>query len=150
MTQATTSIRWPLAKHLVTTVAGQVAADGVAVEPGWPGDKNVKKQMIWVDEIADSVSEVVVMAGGRTIRDDFFTIVLLTRVAGLRTLDATMTRLSELGALIENPVADSPTLDDFDSLVSADFVTTNLTCGVSPAGPLGYGRHEVRVHSRLF
>ena len=60
-----------------------------------------------------------------------------------------MVRLEELAALIEDQIADSPTLDDFGSLVSADFLTSAMTSGRTPEGPLGYARHEVRVHSRL-
>lgn len=145
----TTSIRWAATKHLITTVRDAPAATGVLVEPGWPGDQNARAEMVWVDEIGDSTNEVVVMSGGRTHRDDFFTIVLLARVAGRPSLDETMTRLEELGSLVEDPVADSPTLDDFPSIVSADFVITNLTAGRTPEGCLGYARYEVRIHSRL-
>lgn len=149
MTTSTTSIRWVATKQVIDLVRAQPGADRVLVESGWPGDKNVTSEMIWVDTITDSVNEIPVMTGSRMHRDDHFTIVLLTRVASQRTLDETMTRLEELGALIEDPPADSPTLDDLDSVVSADFVTTDLTCGQTPQGPVGYGRHELRLHTRL-
>lgn len=146
---ATSSIRWTLAKHLIATINDAPAATGVLVEPGWPGAKHIKREMLWIDEITDTDASVPVMSGGRTHRDDMFTIAILARVAGRNTLDETMTRLEELGALIEDPIADSPTLDDFGSLVSADFAITAMTSGRTPEGPLGYARFEVRCHSRL-
>ena len=146
---ATTSIRWALAKHLIGIVRDAPAATGVLIEPGWPGDKHIKREMLWIDEIADTDASVPVMTNGRTHRDDMFTIVVLARVAGRNTLDETMTRLEELGALIEDQIADSPTLDDFGSLLSADFAITAMTSGRTPEGPLGYARFEVRCHSRL-
>lgn len=149
MTMPTTSIRWTLAKHLIDTVRDAPAATGVLIEPGWPGQQNLKPDTIWISEIADSTNEIVVMSGGRSIRDDFFTITVLSRVAGRASLDATMTRLSELAALIENPIADSATLDDFEGVVSADFVITAQTAGVTPEGTIGYAAAEVRIHSRL-
>lgn len=145
---ADTSIRWATTNQLVALIRDASAATGVVVEPGWPGDQNVRPEMLWVDDIT-STQEIPVMSGGRMHRDDFFTIRFLSRVAGRKTLDETMSRLDELAALIENPVADGPTLEDLDGVVSAEIATTDMTCGRTPDGCLGYGVHEVRVHSRL-
>lgn len=149
MTMPTTSIRWALAKHLIDTIRNSADATGVLIEPGWPGQQNLRADTVWIDDIGDSTNDIVVMSGGRSIRDDFFTITVLSRVAGRSSLDATMTRLSELAALIEDPVADSATLDDFEGVVSADFVITAQTAGITPEGAIGYAAAEVRVHSRL-
>lgn len=146
---ADTSIRWAVAKQLVQMVRDQPAATGVLVEPGWPGDQFMKPDMLWIDEIGSTEADVPVMTGGRSHRDDRFTIVFLSRVAGRKDLDATLTRLEEIGALLEDPPADTATLDDFPGVVSADYALTDMTCGRTPDGCLGFARHEVRVHSRL-
>lgn len=145
---ATTSIRWATTKQLIALMRDAAAATGVQIEPGWPGDARARAQLLWVLNI-DSTQEIPVTTGGRTNRDDFFTITFGSRVAGLKDLDETMARIDELSALIENPIADTPTLDDFDGVLSAEVVTTGMTCGRTPEGCLGYGRHEVRVHARL-
>jgi hypothetical protein len=146
---AETSIRWAVAKHIVATVRGSSAATGVLVEPGWPGDQHTKPDMVWIDDISDTDATVPVMTGSRSHRDDMFTIRVIGRVTGRRDLDATMTRLEELGALLENPVADEPTLDDFDGIVSADFAITAMTCGRTPQGCVGYAAYDLRIHARL-
>lgn len=146
---ATTNIRWVCIKHLIDLVREHPAMVKVLVEPGWPGDKNVRAEMVWVDEVDGDVS-IPVMTGGRTHRDDKFDIPFLCRVAGRRDLDGTLTRLTEMMAAIEDVLADSPTLEDFDGVVSAEITSETFTCGETPAdGRLGFGRLVVSVHSRL-
>lgn len=146
---STTSIRWALAKHYINTVRVAPGATGVQVEPGYPGGERLEAQAIWIDSIDNTTNEVPVMTGGRSHRDDFFTVGLIIRVFKFPTLDQTMGRLEELADLLENPSADDPTLDGFDSVVSADFAITNIGCSWIQDGPVGFARCELRIHSRL-
>lgn len=149
MTDPMTSIRWPLAKHIVELMRSDGTLDGVAVEAAWPGDKHLRRDMIWVDEISGTTA-IPVGTGGRKHRDDHFEIQFLFRVAGHRTIDATRSRLDELTAALENLLADSPTVMDFDGVVSAEASTGRSTCGETPSdGPLGFGEIVVAVHARL-
>lgn len=146
---STTSIRWRLAKHYIDEVRGAGAAGGVQVEPGYPGSDRLDAEAIWIDSIDNTENTVPVMTGGRTNRDDMFTIGLIIRVFKYPDLDSTMVRLEELAAVLENPSADDPTLDGFDSVVSADFAVTNIGCQWIQDGPIGFARCELRIHSRL-
>lgn len=143
-----TSIRWATVKHLVDLLRAHESMAGVLVEPGWPGDLNMTDEMVWLDELSGDVS-IPVATGGRKHRDDRFTVPLLVRVAGRRDLDATMSRLTEVCAAIEDVLADDPTLESFDGIVSAQITDEDQTCGSTPEGPLGFGRVVVSVHSRL-
>lgn len=142
------SVRWQTANQIVELLRLRPPMAGVAVEPGWPGDKFVKAEMVWIDHIAGT-SEIPVMTAGRKQRDDKFTIHLLTRVAGYKSLDDTVTRLSEIMGAVEDILADDPTLADFPSIVSAELDTGDTTTGVTPEGPLGFGEQTVQIHSRL-
>lgn len=144
---ATTGIRWAAAKRLVTLLRAQTGAK-VSVEPGWPGEQAMRDEMMWIDEIRSTV-DAPVITGGRIHRDDFFTIPVLVRVAGAKNLDATMERLEQLVAHVENVVADEHTLDDLDGVVSAEVQSADVTCGRTPDAFLGFARCEVQVHARL-
>jgi hypothetical protein len=146
---ATTSIRWTATKHLIDLLRADAISDvGLLIEPGWPGEQNVRAEMIWVDEITSSI-EIPTMGGARMQRDDNFTIVLLVAVRGKASLDATMTRLEELCAYIEDRAAGDTTLTELDGVMSVEVTSTDITTGRSPDGFLGFARCEVRIYSRL-
>lgn len=145
----TTNIRWVCIKHLIDLIRDHPAMVKVLVEPGWPGDKNSRPEMVWIDRVDGDVS-IPVMTGGRTTRDDKFDIPFLLRVAGRRDHDITLTRLTEMMSAVEDVLADSPTLDDFDGVVSAEITSESFMCGETPSdGHLGFGELVVSVHSRL-
>lgn len=145
----TTNIRWLCIKHLIDLIRVHPAMSKVLVEPGWPGDKHNRPEMVWVEDVDGDVS-IPVMTGGRTHRDDQFEIMFLCRIAGQRNLDNTLTRLTEIMAAIEDTLAESPTLENFDGVVSAEIISERFTCGETPAdGRLGFGQVVVSVHSRL-
>lgn len=132
-----------------TLLAGLRAADQkVLVASGWPGDKNVRPRMIWVDEVRSS-EDPPVMTGGRIHRDDLFTIVLLFRVTGYRTTDDAHDALEALDALVDNYLADYPNLGDLDGVIDATAGEGDFTVGTTPTGVVGYGRREVQIHARL-
>lgn len=144
---AATGIRWVAVKRLVDLLRTE-AGPLVSVEPGWPGELAMRDEMIWIDEVRSTI-DAPVMTGGRIHRDDFFTVPVLVRVAGARSLDATMERLEELVACVENVVADESTLNDLDGVVSVEARSADVTCGRTPDAFLGFARCEVEVHSRL-
>lgn len=145
---AETSIDWTVAKAIADTLRADTTLRGVSVEPGWPGDQGIVAEMIWLDE-TDSQQTIPVMTGTRMARDDIFDLRWQIRVAGRPTLDATKTRLAELSAVLENTLADSPTLSDLDGVVSAEITRRRSVAARTPSGILGFAERIVQVHSRL-
>lgn len=132
-----------------TLLAGIAAADKkLLVASGWPGDKNDRKRMLWVDEVR-STEERPVITGGRLHRDDMFTIVLLSRVTGHRSTDDAHDDLEAIDALVDDYLAGEHTLADLDGIVSAEAGTGDFTVGTTPGGVVGYSRREVQIHARL-
>lgn len=145
---ADTSVRYSAVKKLVALLRDHDGARGVVIEPGYPGEADLRAEALWVGDIT-STQEIPVMTGARMHRDDLFTASFLARVTGKRTLDETMARIEALGALIEDVLADEVTLEDLDGIVSVEVLTTDMTSGRTPDGHLGFGRFEVRFHARL-
>lgn len=144
-----TSIRWPVARYLLDLARSHGGLDGVQIDDGWPGDKARAPEMMWVEGIDSDVS-IPVMTGGRTHRDDQFEITLSIRVVGRRDRASTVDRIDEIAAAIEDIVADSSTLQDFDGVVSAEVTRERSTAGDTPSdGPVGFGQVVVFVHTRL-
>lgn len=143
---ATTSVRRAAMAALLD--AFRAADPYLLVASGWPGDRNLRDRMLWVDEVR-SDSEVPTVKADRLQRDDRFVIVLLGRVAGDRTTDAAHDRLEAIDAVIDDVVADDHTLDGLDGVVSVVVTEASFTVGTYPEGVVGYMRREVLVHSRL-
>lgn len=121
--------------------------DGVLVEPGWPGDK-LEAETVWVDQLDGDLS-IAVLSAGRKRRDDKFDIPFEIRVAGKSDLDATMDRLSEIVAAIEDVLADDPGLDAFTGLIAAWISSERMTSGeVAGTGWIGFGEVVVSCHAR--
>lgn len=146
---ASTSIRWTVTKHLVDALRNHQALSGVLVEPGWPGEDNLRPSTIYVDELRTESLLIPVASAGRKNRDDKFAIPFMFRVVDAGSLDDTMTRLTQLVAAVEDVLADSPTIDDMDGVVSAEVTDETMTAGLRPDGYVGYGQLVVSVHSRL-
>lgn len=145
---ATTSVRWTVTKALIDDIRAAPALVGVAVEPGWPGDRNIRPEMVWVADLDGDVS-IPLMNAGRTNRDDRFTIPLEVRVGNQNNLDATMARLTEMVAAVEDVLAESSTLGDEDGVVSIEISSERMTCASTPEGHVGFAEVVVSVHSRL-
>ncbi len=143
---ATTSVRRAAMRTILTALT---AADRkLLVSSGYPGDKNDRPRMLWVDDVR-STEDRPVITGGRLDRDDFFTISLLMRVTGHRTTDAAHDDLEAIDALIDDYFADTHTLGDLDGIVSAEVTEGDFTVGTTPGGVVGYGRREIQIHARL-
>lgn len=143
-----TTIRWTCTKHLIDLIRRRSEMDGVTVEPGWPGDKYLTAEMVWVLDLDGDVT-IPVMTGGRKHRDDKFEIPLQVRVAGRVDLDATCTRVAELVAAIEDVLAVESTLEDFEGVISAEVTRERATAGRTPEGCLGFAEVVIAVHARL-
>lgn len=151
----TTSIRWPVAKHLVELFQGSALLDGVSVLTGWPGERGVTPQMLWLNLIDTVELEVPVATGGRKHRNDRFRLRFVIRVAALPAgldgdpLDAVHLRLAELVQAAEDVLAEDPTLGDFDGVTSAELVDHGQQAAWFPEGLIGDGWFVVEIDSRL-
>lgn len=153
---ATTSIRWALTRHMVDRLAELPALSAVEVWDAWPGEKNVSREMMYVDELAGALNiPVSEGANNRHSRDDMFDIVWLTRIAtdlvtdprtGLRAVGD---RHAVIVGVLEDWLADDPSIDEFDGVVSAEITDARSMVGMTPEGPMAFGQLTVSVHSRL-
>lgn len=148
----TTSIRWVLALRLIEQIRDAPELVDVRVEPGWPGERFVKPEMVWIDDIDGDVTIPLIKAA-RKIRDDEFTVPLEIRVTNRKDLDATMSRLFEIIAAIEDALADSITLGDGASalpgLIACAITSIRTTAAGLPEGHVGFGEVIVTAHTRL-
>lgn len=145
---ATRSVRWAVVKSMVDQVATETSAD-VSVHRFWPGEQNATARMLWVDEVS-SVVEIPAMRGSaRLLRDDRFTVRLLARVSGYQNEDDTVTALEAILADVEDAVADNDVSDEIDAVLSVFVTASEMTCGRTPSGFLGYGVITIEVHTRL-
>jgi hypothetical protein len=114
----TTSIRHSLKAHLVDLLSAAPGLAGVQIAYGFPGD-SMERECVYVARVTGTV-EILLMQGGRKQRDDQFTITLIIQ-AGLDggSEQASEERASEMYAVVENVLADDPSLDDVDGLIDA-------------------------------
>lgn len=143
---AETTIRWACTEHVIDLISRRL--DGVSVYPGWPGDKLTTAEMVWVSELDGEIA-IPVMTGGRKQRDDKFTIPLQVRVTGRPDLSATMGRLSEIVATVEDVLASDSTLGDWDGVVSAEITGERFTATETPSAYVGFAEVVVSIHARL-
>lgn len=141
-----TSVRRAVMRTLLSAL--RAADRQLVVASGWPGDKNARARMLWVDEVR-STEERPVITGGRLQRDDRFTIVLLSRVTGYRTTDEAHDALEAIDALVDDYLAGDHTLGDLDGVLSAEATEGDFTVGTTPGGVVGWSRREVQIHARL-
>lgn len=146
---AARSIRWPVAKHLVELLDCSPLLAGVLVAPGWPGEKNITPEMVWLNTISTVDLNIPVGTGGRKHRADTFQLRFITRVVGRTDLDATQIRLAELDSAAEDVLAEDPTLGAFDGVVSAELVDRGQQANQFPEGLVGDGFFVVEIESRL-
>lgn len=144
----TTTIRWAVTEALITQVRAHASLVGVAVEPGWPGDQ-AGSETVWVDDLDGDIN-IPTSNAGRKQRDDKFRIPFEVRVVGKVSLDATMTRLAEIVAALEDVLANSPTLSDTDGVVAAQVTEERMTSAdLKGLGHVGFAEVVVSVHARL-
>lgn len=143
------SIRWPVAQHLVGMFQASPLLAGVSVETGWPGISNVRPEMIWLNTMSTVNLEVPVATGGRKHRNDTFRLRFVTRVVGRPDTDAMHDRLAELTDVVDQILAEDPTLGDFDGVTSAELVDHDQQAAWFPEGLIGDGFFVVEIDSRL-
>lgn len=144
---ARTSIRWTVTKHLVDLLRVDPDLAGVRIEPGYPGD-DVAPEMIWVYGLDGELS-IPLMQAGRKQRDDRFEIPFSIAVNLNADLDTTFRRLTQIVAVIEDVLADDPSLGGIDGVIDAEITRERLSCGPSHQLYMGLGEVVVSVHSRL-
>jgi hypothetical protein len=146
---ATNTIRYATARHIadLLTEADHLAETQVSVF--WPGDKRVTPEMIWIDRIEGDVS-VPTMKAGRKDRDDLFRIYWQVRVASRKhDEEASMGRLAEIVAELEDIPADWSTLQDFDGVVDAQVISEQHAATHTPEGVFAFAEVVIEVHARL-
>jgi len=155
---ARSSIRWALTRHMIDRLRIAPALSGVQVWPAWPGDTiaDSSDELIWCDNIDGELN--VPMSKGpdqRMSRDDMFELLFLVRVTGAMLDDQTESlltvgdRMAEIQSVIEDWLADDPSIDEFDGVVSAELSNASMTVGMKAEAPTAYGVVTVSVHSRL-
>lgn len=148
---ATGPIRWTCAKTLVDLLRDDPALADVLIEPGFPGDRLNRPESIWLDSPTGTFSAAV-LTPGRRMMDDNFRLPLQFRVAGKRTLDAAMDRISELLHIAYQPiVTGTSTLEGLDGVVSALPGELNgPMAGETPSdGVVAFAQWTVDVHARI-
>lgn len=145
---AVTVARWQILSALLNMLRTNATMTNVGVWPGWPGDQNVTPEMVWLEEITGTL-DIPVFGGPRMRRDDQFTMPFLVQASGQLTIDDAMDRIVHITGAFETIVADDATLEDADSVVSAQITDLAHTVALTPEGPLAYARLVVSVHSRL-
>ena len=144
-------IRTVVAEHLVDLLAGHELLGGVQVEDGYPGELAVTgPEVVWLQEIETQELGIPLGMAGPKIYDDTFDAHLLSRVAGRASRRETGRRLAEIHTAILQVLAEDPTLDDLDGVVSAELTANDWTpASPTPDGFLGFGRSVVTVHTRI-
>lgn len=145
---ATTSVRWAAVEKLVQLIAAHDDVAGVGVHAAPPGDLDTSVDLIFVQAI-NGAGTVPAYAGGRTIRDDNFTITVLAKSFSTRGITAVMERVEVLGGILEDVVADNDTLGDLDGVVAVTMSASELIPQITPEGAVGYASYDVNVHARL-
>lgn len=148
--------RSSLIEHLVTRLGNAPAMSGVGVYPGWPGDKYDQGDMVWIGEVTGTL-EVPVSTGpaARHPRDDMWSVDWLFKAMGASSGDpsAMLTsathRASTLIRVLEDLIADDPSVDDWPGVVSVELTGMDHQVGASTERTVVWARVEMSVHSRL-
>lgn len=105
MTAPTTTIAWSTAKEIARLIGLHANCATITVWSAWPGDKHVKPDMVWIEDLRAPTVNVPVSQAGRLQRDETVTMDVKVGVAGRRTVDDAMTRVAELVAAVQDTLA---------------------------------------------
>lgn len=149
-------VRGRILRHTLTRLHGSPALALVGVWPCYPGEEHETPEMIWCGDL-DGQLEIPVSTGAdlRHPRDDAFDIDIYVRINSQVLADpftaflATYDRLAEVLGVIENLLADDPTLDEMPALVDAQLTRSAQTVRPSNEGPIGWGLCTLTAHTRL-
>jgi hypothetical protein len=125
----------------------RAADETLIVTSGFPGDKNLRRRNVWVDDVS-STEESPLITGGRDFRDDVFIITLIIRVAGVASDDDAHDELDAIDSVLDDVVADDPEFAEVDGVHTVGLSESDFTVGVTPSGVVGWGRREVHFRAR--
>lgn len=145
---ATALVRWDVTNALVTAMRASSTLAGVSVYTGFPGDRNVFAESIWIDVI-DGDLEIPVMTGGRKEYDDIFTVPVEITIRGQIDGDYVRQRIETLASAVLSILQDDPTLAGLDGVVSATVERVRSDVNGTPDGYIGFAEVTVSVHSRI-
>ncbi len=135
---------------IVAALRNAPSLRGVDIHGGWPGDRNVTAEMVWLGADVTGDAEIPVATAGPKHYDDKFTFPLEVRVAGSGDLDAAAARASAVMAAVLDTLREDPTLGDLADLVTA---TVEQMRGpyaeVTPEGPMAWAEVTVAAHLRI-
>jgi len=145
---ATTSIRWVCVQDIVVGVGGMPMAAGAVMSYGYPGDE-AKGEQVWLADIEGDL-DLPVLSAGRKPRSDIFRLRFRFLITGKRSIELTMSRLTEVVSAFEDYLADHSHLaDDLVEVQSAKITTSTQAAVTLIEGHVGIGEVVVAVHSRL-
>src|SRR4051812_11563500 len=102
----------------------------LGVTSGYPRDF-MKPETMWVDG-DDGDLDVPTSKAGRLERADVFDLKWFVQVTGKATLDLTRIRLGEIRSVMDDVLADHPTLDDVEGLMFIKLGNVKGSCGELP------------------
>lgn len=144
----TTLNRWETVQAIVTALRASSALTGVQITTGFPGDRNVTAEAIWIDLI-DGQLEIPVMTGGRKEYDDTFDIPIEVRIAGQIDGDYVRGRLEDVAGTVLTILQNDTQLSNLDGIVSATVTRIRSDVNGTPDGYIGFAEVTVEVHSRI-
>ena len=146
--------RWSAINQLVSIIRQDDRIGGAVVEPGWPGENEMRSETIWIGDEDGEVS-IVTIREGRKVTDDQFTLPVNVRITGRTTLLATRQRLDELVAAVHDATVETASLDSLSDddgawfVVSAVPASKRATGGRTAQGCIGFAEYVVAVHIRI-
>lgn len=146
---ASVSNRWETVLRICELVGAHELVGDCAVWPVWPGDKLVTPEMI-VGDVIEGEETITSIVAPRQHRDDRFTVTFQMSVASHKdSYPDAMVRVFELVSMFQDVMAESPTLDDLDGIVSAMVGPSRQWPIATPEGAIAAGEVTVSVHSYL-
>ena len=143
-------MRWEVMGAVVSALRDADILRGVDVFGGWPGDRNVTAEMVWIGADVRGNSEIPVATAGRKQYDDKFSFPLEIRIVGRESLEAAAARSSDVMAAVLDTMQTDPTLGNLADLVTA---TVDSMRGpyaeVTPDGPMAWAEITVSAHLRI-
>lgn len=150
---ATTMVRWAAAKQLQTMIqAHATITDDSVVTLTYPGDA-AGPDAIWLEATFEGSLDIPVMTGpARDTREDVFTLVYGLRSQGHSTADDAGTRVAVLAAVLEDVLANDPSVNNLDGVIDALIRPTigPQVFDMASAGFMGFVRITIEIDSRLY
>lgn len=145
---ASTSIRTSVKSALVSTIAA--ALPTVQVTQGWPG-RAIEPEFVAIANVAGNLSLPLMQAGRKPRDDDFVVTILISTAKGGRdTFAEVEARAEDLYAVIENALANDPSLGAIDGVLWAAIERVEgPNSEITTEGPAAFLTVDIAVRSRL-